>query len=147
MGSLTSQNLAEQWTGGKWAIQPTPDQVGGYNNDLLDISCVSATSCTSVGEILESDPGAGSARLYVQALTWNGIEWTSDKLSDPSEGTGSVLLGIACKRFHCIAIDNYISSDDHFTYPLAEQKRVAQRRNLQEPARYVPESISRYHHL
>jgi hypothetical protein len=120
-GGLTSQNLAERWTGRKWVIQPTPDPAGGYNNDLLGVSCVSATSCTSVGEIIDSDTGLHSAELDVQALTWNGARWSNDHLSDPSDGTGSVLFGIACKRAHCIAAGYYNSSNDQFTYPLAEQ--------------------------
>jgi hypothetical protein len=120
-GGLTSQNLAERWTGRKWVIQPTPDPAGGYNNDLLGVSCVSATSCTSVGEIIDSDTGLHSAELDVQALTWNGARWSNDHLSDPSDGTGSVLFRIACKRAHCIAAGYYNSSNDQFTYPLAEQ--------------------------
>jgi hypothetical protein len=121
-GGLTSQNLDEEWISGKWVIQPTPAPAGGYNNDLLNIGCVSATSCTSIGEILDSDTRSSSASLDVQALTWNGIQWRNDNLSDPSEGAGSVLSGIACKRAHCIAVGYYNSSDDQFIYPLAEQK-------------------------
>ena len=119
---LISQNLAERWTGRLWIIQPTPDPAGGYNNDLSSVSCMSAISCTSVGEMFDSDTGVNSAQLDVQALTWNGARWSNDDLSDPSDRTGSVLFGVACKDAGCIAVGYYNSSDDHFTYPLAEQK-------------------------
>jgi hypothetical protein len=122
-GGLISQNLAERWTGRKWVFQPVPDPAGGYNNDLLGISCVSATSCTSVGEILASETGPDSAQLDVQALTWNGAQWSNDNLGDPSDGTGSVLFGVACEGAYCVAIGYYDSSNDEFAYPLAERKR------------------------
>ena len=102
------------------SILPTP--AGGYNNDLLGISCVSADSCTSVGEIINSDTGPHSGALDVQALTWNGSQWKTDDLGDPSNGTGSVLFGVACKRPHCVAVGYYNSSNDQFTYPLADRK-------------------------
>jgi hypothetical protein len=121
-GGLISQNLAERWGGGKWVTQATPDPAGGYNNDLLGISCASASSCTSVGEVFDSDTGANSAPLNAQGLTWNGLRWSNDDVSDPSDGTGSVLFGTACKGVDYIAVGYYNSSDDHFTYPLAEQK-------------------------
>jgi hypothetical protein len=97
-GGLISQNLAERWAGSKWVIQPTPDPAAGYNNDLLGISCASAPSCTSVGEVFDSDTGENSVASDAQALTWNGSRWSNDDISDPSDGTGSGLFGTRMQK-------------------------------------------------
>jgi len=41
--------LAERWNGRTWAIQSTPKPAGAKASTLFEVSCSSATVCTSVG--------------------------------------------------------------------------------------------------
>jgi hypothetical protein len=62
-------NLAEEWNGTSWTIQDTPDthtRYGATDDELFDVSCVSASFCEAVGV------GAHGA----DAELWNGTSWT-----------------------------------------------------------------------
>lgn len=49
-GTTNIRTLAESWNGSKWSIQTTSEPAGTVQESKLDsVSCVSATSCTTVG--------------------------------------------------------------------------------------------------
>jgi hypothetical protein len=43
------RTVAERWDGFSWAIQTSPNPVGGTENGLYDVSCISAVICESIG--------------------------------------------------------------------------------------------------
>jgi hypothetical protein len=46
--SATGQSLIDVWDGTSWAISPNPHRSGSHS-ELVDVSCVSATACTTAG--------------------------------------------------------------------------------------------------
>jgi hypothetical protein len=98
-----SAPLAEQWNGAKWTFEPDPGQaISG--SALFGVSCVSATSCTAVGD----EPStSGQATL---AEHWNGLKWVIQPTPN-LVGSASYLLGVSCvSATRCIAA-GYDSSD------------------------------------
>jgi hypothetical protein len=114
-GGGISRTLAERWNGKAWAIQATPDpgDVNDYNY-LQAVSCTSAKACTAVG----SYTGGNSPYSDLMAMTWNGLQWTAQGITDPSDGDGSWLDGVACTTV-CTAVGGYNTSAGGFA--LAER--------------------------
>jgi hypothetical protein len=79
--------LAERWDGTSWSLVPTPN-VAGIGNELVAVSCGSATACMAVG-FTQGGPGAALAE------SWNGTRWSV--VRTPSlGGSGSDLNGVSC---------------------------------------------------
>jgi hypothetical protein len=92
------RTLAEHWDGSTWTIQTTPNP--GGNQDTLDaVSCVSTTSCVSVG----SD-NPGGQNQYAFSASWNGTTWAARKAPYRTGTNGDYLTGITCfTGTNCIA--------------------------------------------
>ncbi len=84
--------LAERWNGKEWTIQSTPNPSGAHENELLGVSCGSATGCTAVGTYENTGTKLGKSL----AESWNGTEWTLLLTPSPPEGEGSILDGVSC---------------------------------------------------
>jgi hypothetical protein len=104
-GSMTSSvldlaPLAEQWTGGKWAVLTVPDPApAGDITELNSVSCTSATSCMAVGDYSDQ---AGDADTTL-AEQWNGTTWTV--VTTPSPAALSALVSVSCSSpVHCVAV-------------------------------------------
>jgi hypothetical protein len=112
--SGTQVTLAEGWNGTAWAIQTTPNPAGATSSSLADVSCVSSTACTAVGNYVDS---AGSETL---AERWNGAVWTIQATPDPPSDGGDVLAGVSCTSpSTCTAVGAAgVNADDQT--PLAE---------------------------
>jgi hypothetical protein len=87
----TSLTLAENWNGDAWMVQPTPSPGGANDSELLAVSCVSAASCTAVG-----DDGGGSGASVTLAEHWNGSAWTTQPTPIPAGANDSQLLAVSC---------------------------------------------------
>ena len=101
--------LAERWTGGAWAIQPTPTPTG--QGDFVGVSCLSATDCTAFG-----DAGVGPLVEH-----WDGTNWTVQPSPSPPVGATSVgLVGGSCTSpTSCTAVGLYDLSGGKGERPFA----------------------------
>jgi hypothetical protein len=95
-------NLAEIWNGTSWQITATPNikaQSGttAYN-DLLSVSCVSASFCEAVGT---GPNGADAAQ-------WNGTSWTLQ--ARPGEDVSPQVVSCATADF-CMSVDGFTNVD------------------------------------
>ena len=72
-------SLAETWNGRTWTVQRTPRTPAPFNgNQLLHVSCVSASRCEAVGT--RFNPKNLNRTL---AETWNGHSWQIQKTANP----------------------------------------------------------------
>jgi hypothetical protein len=120
-GSATSTTLdlaplAEQWTGGKWAVLTVPDPApAGDISELNSVSCTSATNCMAVGDYSDQ---ADTTDTTV-AEQWNGTTWTV--LTTPSPATFSFLGSVSCpSAAHCIAVGGSSATASGAVSPLTE---------------------------
>jgi hypothetical protein len=116
-GTFTESTLAERWSGGQWAIQPTPSPGTGGIAQLTGISCLSATDCTAVGII--STQTASNSTL---AEHWDGTSWTVVPSPDPAGTTVTDFTGVSCaSATSCTATGVYDTSGNRpHELPLAE---------------------------
>ncbi len=97
--SGTDLTLAERWNGGEWTIQPTPNQPGTSESELLGVSCPSASECTTVGYYKN-----GSGTELTLAERWNGTEWSIESTPNSGGASGSRLMSVSCPtRNACVA--------------------------------------------
>jgi len=68
--------LADRWNGTAWSTQSVPLPSGRTAGLLTSVSCVSATSCVTVGNATSS---ASQAEPF--ASVWNGATWATTALS------------------------------------------------------------------
>jgi hypothetical protein len=95
------RTLIEVWNGSTWVRVASPN-VGTTENDLVGVSCVSATRCTAVGAFYTA---AQVDRTLIEF--WNGTTWT--RLASPNVGTNhNVLFGVSCtSATECTAVGQY----------------------------------------
>lgn len=103
--------LAERWDETRWAIQSTPNPVGGTDSGLSSVSCPSSTACVAVGYSYK----AGSQ--VTLAERWNGRRWSIQGTPNPGAVAGNgktaaELDGVSCSSStSCIAVGFYLRSD------------------------------------
>jgi hypothetical protein len=103
---------ALHWNGTKWSLVTTPDPGGklsGDFNNLVDVSCNSATNCWAAGNYGEFT-STGEETLNL-ALHWNGKKWSQAATPNPG-GIGnnrvSRLTAIRCTSTDsCWGVGNY----------------------------------------
>lgn len=86
--------LSERWNGSAWSVlsHPSPSKEGSVK--LRSVSCLSASSCISVGVLTDSLFLPSWEQTVAQS--WNGSAWSNQTPLNP-EGKGfSYLLGISC---------------------------------------------------
>ena len=100
------QTLIEAWDGSAWTITPSPDTSPIEGNQLIDVSCTSATTCVAVGG---SDPPVVGKNLIV---VWDGTSWSITPSPDAS-ATFSQLAGVSCSTpTSCVAV-GYTNAADY----------------------------------
>jgi len=101
--------LAEAWNGKSWAIDRTPNPTGTYGSSLSADSCTSLTSCTAVGNYLDS-----TRTIVTLAEAWDGTKWVIEPTPNPAGATfGSFLDGVSCTSVSaCTAVGYYVASDE-----------------------------------
>jgi len=94
--------LIESWNGTAWSIVPSRSP-GVGNSEFNGVSCVSATSCTAVGE-----RGNGAGRTLIES--WNGTVWSI--VPSPSPGANQKFLqAVSCvSATSCTAVGDFLSS-------------------------------------
>jgi hypothetical protein len=103
-----AQTLIESWNGTSWSIVSSPNE-GTGNNSLYGVSCVSSSSCTGVGDYVNS---SGINQTLIES--WNGTKWSI--VSSPSKKTSTSALnnglkGVSCASSSlCTAVGYYDNS-------------------------------------
>jgi len=115
VGSFTG-TLAEAWDGSAWPLMSAPNMPGVLNSALVAVSCITATSCTAVGN--QEDAAGGQTSL---AYSWNGTAWTVQPTPPVSGAVTIMLSGVSCTSpTACVAVGWYASSAG-MQAPLAER--------------------------
>jgi hypothetical protein len=92
-----SASLAEVWNGSHWTIQPTPNTATTVNN-LLAVSCTSASGCTATGTGM--------------AERWNGTSWALQTIAEPKGNTNADLSGVSCTaNTRCMAVGSFFNKE------------------------------------
>ncbi len=87
VGSGPSGENAAVWNGSTWTAQPT---AGGAGEVLTAVTCLTATSCEAVGELVNG----GSPLTLAEA--WNGSTWTLQPTPNPSAFNSNTLNSVSC---------------------------------------------------
>jgi hypothetical protein len=105
---------ADKWNGTTWKSQVPPAPAGSSQDWLGSVSCLSAASCTAVGNTYDA-----ALDSSVLAESYNGTTWTIQ--ASPATGTtSSELVGLDCtSTIFCLAVGN--NSGSVAVEPLAEQ--------------------------
>ncbi|HEY2579679.1 MAG TPA: hypothetical protein VGI74_25495 [Streptosporangiaceae bacterium] len=112
VGFGPSGENAAVWNGSTWTAQPT---AGGTSEDLISVSCRTATSCEAVGELFnEGSP-------LTLAETWNGSTWAVQPTPAPSGAVSSTLNSVSCAAANaCTAVGDTQPSSTVPLHTLAE---------------------------
>jgi hypothetical protein len=103
--SGTGLTLAERWTGGRWAVQATPNPAELWSS-LSGVSCLTATDCTAVGWSVTA-----AGREVSLAQQWDGRRWTVRPVPSPAGATDSGLFGVSCSAPRaCTAVGEYVTA-------------------------------------
>lgn len=90
-GSERERTLVEQWAGGVWTIQPTPEPEDGLRAGLSGVSCVAVDSCSAVGHITSQ---SGARRPLAER--WDGSNWTVVSTPSLPAGKAGELYSVSC---------------------------------------------------
>jgi hypothetical protein len=91
-------SLIERWNGTNWSVVPNPNPDGATATRLIDIDCISETSCFAVGET------AGPHADWTFVERWNGTAWSIVPSPTPP-GTTASLFGVSCvSTTSCFAV-------------------------------------------
>jgi len=109
VGAYPSSNLealatlAEVWNGSIWSAMLTPNPPGMTENELLRVSCTSASACMAVGY----DRNASGVKLTL-AERWDGTAWSVLSTPNPSGALDSRLWSVSCTSpSACTAVGFY----------------------------------------
>jgi hypothetical protein len=82
--------FAEVWNGTAWKLQSIPQRSGAGGDQLLAVSCPTASACTAVGNYYDT-----AAKQYrALASVWNGTKWSNEL---PANGLGGTELdAVSC---------------------------------------------------
>ena len=84
------------------------------------VSCISATSCTSVGEATTG----GDAVSYL-AASWNGIGWSFTTVAPPSGQTEAAWVGVSCLADgNCVGAGAVANNSGSSTQPSNDQAPI-----------------------
>src|SRR5215469_13576151 len=92
-----------------WKLVPTPHAgPAGASNELSAVSCVSARSCTAVGNFQAS---GAAARTLIES--WNGTRWTIVPSPNAPHGSFDSLNGVSCVSARsCTAVGSFNPSQN-----------------------------------
>jgi hypothetical protein len=99
--------LAEHWNGTAWSLT-YPTSPASTVDELLGVSCASATACTAVGG------GESEGTRQALAESWNGTTWSTQTLGGlPSGAVKPKLSGVSCTAANaCTAVGSYENSSN-----------------------------------
>ena len=103
LSSTVAQTLVESWNGTSWSIVPSPD-VGTNGNFLNAVSCVSASSCTAVGQYATS----GGFPELTLIESWDGTKWSIVPSPNRNPKESNSLHAVSCAAARsCVAVGEY----------------------------------------
>jgi hypothetical protein len=106
-GSSLSMPLAESLSGTTWTTQAVPTPSSGAFATLAGVSCISASSCTAVGEYLNTV----SNQSVPFAAHWDGTSWTDQSMPVAAGATATGLYSVTCTSANaCIATGGYATT-------------------------------------
>ena len=85
-------SFAEEWSGGTWSQTALPASPTSGAAVVIDVSCISATSCTGVGTAFKDSSNTSDQILYG---SWNGSAWTLSTIATPADPYAA-WLGVSC---------------------------------------------------
>jgi hypothetical protein len=101
--------LIERWNGSTWTVSPSPDP-GGFFQDLLGVSCATATSCVAVG----------TKDFQPLIEEWHGSGWTVATSRIPAGSSYEYLFGVdAMNSTRYVTVGR--AHTTLYAYPLVEQ--------------------------
>ncbi|HEY1914128.1 MAG TPA: hypothetical protein VGH27_01000 [Streptosporangiaceae bacterium] len=107
--------FADQWNGSTWTIQNTPEAT---SSNLNGVTCLSATDCVAVGDILTGV----NINLDTLAEVWNGSTWTVQPTPTPKGATRAFLSAVDCtSSSNCLAVGDYSGKNGRDQFLLAER--------------------------
>ncbi len=100
------RTLIESWNGTSWSVVLSPNRGENSQNYLYGVSCISAATCTAVGESYDSSTGFEGTLIE----WWNGTSWSV--APSPNSGTReNVLFGVSCvSAAACTAVGYSLTS-------------------------------------
>jgi hypothetical protein len=106
-----SYAYGESWNGSTWTIQSGIEPNAGIQ--FAGVSCASATSCTAVGSLTETNGNVVTLAEY-----WNGTKWARQTTPNEPGATSNQLAGVSCATI-CTAVGSYTNGSGVWT--LAER--------------------------
>jgi hypothetical protein len=94
----TTHTLTESWDGAHWRITSSPN-VSSEMNELNDVTCTAAATCTAVG--FDGLSGGRTSRTLIESL--QGTTWAVVGSPDPGS-VANELDGVACGGARCHAV-------------------------------------------
>ena len=111
--SAADLNEALRWNGRRWSTVKTFDPAGkdnGKTNELLGVSCVSASDCWAVGEGANPNKSVD----FNEVLHWGGKKWSHVTTPQPSNKPSpffNPLFSVDCNTANdCWAVGYYLNS-------------------------------------
>lgn len=112
--SAAKLNEALRWNGKKWSKVKTFDPAGkdnGKTNELLGVSCVSASDCWAVGEGANPNKSVD----FNEVLHWGGKKWSHVTTPQPSNKSSpyfNPLFSVDCNSANdCWAVGYYFNNN------------------------------------
>jgi hypothetical protein len=103
-GEATAVSLIEHWNGASWSVMPSPNPSGSFGGNLTGVSCISATSCTTVGGF---NTNSGLSHQATSGAIWNGVSWSEVTTPDPAGVNNVEFDGVSClTNSACHAVGN-----------------------------------------
>lgn len=135
--AISDMNLIEHWNGTGWAGVASPAH-GALVDELSDVVCLSASSCSGVGMAV---PTSAASTLPPQAAAeqWDGTSWKVQGVSQ-HQPAQSTLSAVACKLTVCFAVGQYTEPGGK-TAPLIERSSAAGWKIVAGPRRAGTESM------
>jgi hypothetical protein len=100
--AVGNQTLVESWDGTSWSVVPSPNPNSGPDNELVSVSCISASRCTAVGRSA-TQPVPIDQPYESLVETWDGTSWSIVSSPDPYSGD-NYLFGVSCtSQTFCMA--------------------------------------------
>ena len=108
--------LIEHYSGGTWAIVPSPNAAGNISSDLFGVSCTKKSVCVAVGNGYATPTSPGPSTL-IERLA--GGVWRIVPSPNPNPAGGlayTALNGASCtSASHCVAAGVYNTGGGVFT--------------------------------
>jgi hypothetical protein len=99
--------LAETWNGSSWKVMKPPAPSGSTTNQLVSVSCPTASRCIAVGS---SSDGSNDATALAEE--WNGTSWSIQQM--PREVEDQMTLHVSCgSASECVATGSLFGSDGY----------------------------------